>query len=95
MAKPTVAQLSAALAAAEARAEGAEQALASLQSRLRHDYVEIAEYRRVQGVLRSTQQFLAKYKAEARPAERPVSDRRAAMNAARELAMSSGQTVSV
>ena len=95
MAKPTIAFLQASLAAAEADAAGARTELASLQARLRLDYVERTEYSRVQGVLRSTQQFLAKYKAEARPESAGPSARRLAMEAAKAAAIATGTTVSV
>ena len=68
MAKLTVAYLQAQLAAAEADAAGARAELASLQHRIKHDYVERAEYSRVQGVLTSCQTWLAKYKGQAQRA---------------------------
>ena len=69
MAKITVAYLQAQLAAAEADAAGARAELASLQHRIKHDYVERAEYSRVQGVLTSCQTWLAKYKGQVKRAE--------------------------
>ena len=95
MARITTAQLQAALAAAEARAQGAEQALADLQSRLRHDYVDIAEYRRVQGVLRTTQQFYAKVKRGPRvDTSRPFSERcRAYLEATGERSVTAPQLI--
>jgi hypothetical protein len=69
MAKLTVAYLQAQLAAAEADAAGARAELASLQHRVKHDYVERAEYSRVQGVLTSCQTWLKKYKGMAQRAE--------------------------
>lgn len=65
MAKITVAMLEARLAAAEADAAGARTELASLQARIKHDYVERAEYSRVQGVLSTCQVWLRKYKGQA------------------------------
>ena len=65
MAKLTVAYLEAQLAAAQADAAGARAELASLQHRVKHDYVERAEYSRVQGVLTSCQTWLKKYKGMA------------------------------
>lgn len=62
---------------------------------VRKNYVPIAEYNRVQALLRGTQQFCAKYKREARGADKPISDRRAAMEAAKRLAMETGTTVTV
>ena len=98
MAKMTNAMLEAALEAALADAAGARTELASLQLRLKNDYVERAEYRRVQGVLTSCQTWLAKYKKQAQSAansDKPVSDRRAAMMEAKRIAMEEGRTVSV
>ena len=100
MAKPTIAQLQAALAASEAGRLGLEQQLQALKVRINHDFVSREEYNRVQGVLRSTQLFLKKYKDEARgaPAPRedaPVSERRAQMEAAKRAATESGQSVAV
>ena len=91
----SVAFLTAALAAAEADAAGARAELASLQHRIKHDYVERAEYSRVQGVLTSCQAWLKKYKAEARPESAGPSARRLAMEAAKATAMAEGRTVSV
>lgn len=97
MAKMTNAMLEAALEAALADAAGARTELASLQLRVKNDYVERAEYRRVQGVLTSCQTWLAKYKKQAQSAagDKPVSDRRAAMMEAKRIAMEEGRTVSV
>lgn len=94
--KITHAQKDAQIAALEAALEGKDEALRALQSRIRHDYIERDEYNRVQGVLRSTQQFLAKYKRQAQGA-RPASDFAAKANARREaakaLASELGRTV--
>lgn len=98
MAKPTIAQLQAALAASEAGRLGLEQQLQALKVRINHDFVSREEYNRVQGVLRSTQLFLKKYKdrcGEAASSERPVSERRAAMEAAKAEAMATGKSVAV
>lgn len=65
MAKITIAYLQAQLAAAEADAAGARTELESLKNRIKHDYVERAEYSRVQGVLTSCQTWLKKYKGMA------------------------------
>jgi hypothetical protein len=67
MAKKSIAQLEAALEAEKSKSLGLATELLALQLRLKHDYVERAEYNRVQGVLRTTQQFMTKYKREARP----------------------------
>ena len=93
MAKPTLASQAAQIAALEAGNAGLQYQLDELCSRIRHDYVEVAEYRRVQALLRTTQQFAAKYKQQANSAS--PSDRRAAMDAARAAAMASGKTVAV
>ena len=93
MAKPTLASQAAQIAALEAGNAGLQYQLDELRSRIRHDYVEVAEYNRVQGVLRATQQFYAKAKRQANSAS--PSDRRAAMDAARAAAMASGKTVAV
>ena len=97
MGKMTNAMLEAALEAALADAAGARAELASLQHRIKLDYVERIEYRRVQGVLTSCQAWLAKYKKQAQSAasDKPVSDRRAAMLEAKRIAMEEGRTVSV
>lgn len=95
MAKPTLASQAAQIAALEAALAGKQHELDELRSRIRHDYVEVEEYRRVQAVLRTTQQFAAKHKRQAQSAERPPSDRRAAMEAARAAAMAGGCTVAV
>ena len=68
MAKMTIAMMEAKLAAAEADAAGARTELASLQHRIKHDYVERAEYSRVQGVLTACQTWLKKYKGQAKAA---------------------------
>lgn len=67
MAKKTVAMCEAQIEALTSQVAGLEEQLRQLQSRIKHDYIERAEYNRVQAVLRSTQQFCAKYKREARP----------------------------
>lgn len=93
MARKTVAFLEAHIAALEAGNAGLQYQLDELRSRIKHDYVEREEYNRVQGVLRTTQQFYAKAKRQANSAS--PSDRRAAMDAARAAAMASGKTVAV
>lgn len=94
--KKTVAQWEAQCAALEAQVEGLKVQLEAQRSRMRTDYIERSEYNRVQAVLRSTQQFMRKYKDEARPSgDKPVSDRRAAMDAAKAQAMATGATVAV
>ena len=79
MARKTIASLEAQVAALEAGLAGKQAELDELRSRIKHDYVERAEYNRVQAVLRSTQQFCAKYKRQASPAasgtKRPFSER--------------------
>lgn len=95
MAKPTLASQAAQIAALEAALAGVQHELQSLRSRIRHDYVEVEEYRRAQAVLRTTQQFAAKYKRQAQGTERTPSDRRAAMDAARAAAIAGGCTVAV
>ena len=79
MAKLTLALASAQLAAKDAELAALREELSHLQSRIKHDYIEVVEYNRVQGVLRSTQQFLAKYKKAANPGasatKRPFSER--------------------
>ena len=95
MAKPTLASQAAQIAALEAGNAGLQAQLGELRSRIRHDYVEIEEYRRVQALLRTTQQFAAKYKRQAQGGERAPSERRQAMEAARAAAMASGKTVAV
>lgn len=72
MAKMTLAMMEAKLAAAEADALGARTELASLQHRIKHDYVERAEYSRVQGVLTACQTWLRKYKGQAQCAQHPA-----------------------
>ncbi len=69
MAKMTLAMMEAKLAAAEADAAGARTELASLQHRIRLDYIPMAEYRRVQGVLSACQTWLRKYKGQAQRAQ--------------------------
>ena len=95
MAKPTLASQAAQIAALEAGNAGLQAQLDELRSRIKHDYVEREEYNRVQGVLRTTQQFAAKYKRQAQGGERAPSERRQAMEAARAAAMASGKTVAV
>lgn len=95
MAKPTLASQAAQIAALEAGNAGLQYQLDELRSRIKHDYIDIAEYRRVQAVLRTTQQFAAKYKQQAQGGERAPSERRQAMEAARAAAMASGKTVAV
>ena len=95
MARKTIASLEAQVAALEAGNAGLQYQLDELRSRIRHDYVEVAEYRRVQALLRTTQQFAAKYKQQAQGGERAPSERRQAMEAARAAAMASGKTVAV
>jgi len=79
MAKLTLTLAAAQLAAKDAELSALRDELSHLQSRIKHDYVERAEYNRVQAVLRSTQQFCAKYKRQASPAasgtKRPFSER--------------------
>ena len=86
MAKLTLALAAAQLAAKDAELAALRDEMSHLQSRIKHDYIEVTEYRRVQAVLRSTQQFMAKYKREARPAatgtKRPFSERAKAYLAA-------------
>lgn len=94
MAKITVAQLNAKIAALESALEGKDQELAHLASRVRHDYVEVGEYRRVQALLRTTQQFYAKAKRQAQ-GTRPPSERRALMDHAKALAMDLGRSVTL
>lgn len=94
--KITHAQKDAQIAALEAALEERTREVAALRRTLRHDYIERSEYNRVQGVLRTTQQFLAKYKRQAQGA-RPASDFAAKANARREaaraLASELGRTV--
>ena len=68
MAKLTLALASAQLAAKDAELAALREELSHLQSRIKHDYIEVVEYRRVQAVLRSTQQFLAKRNAQVKAA---------------------------
>lgn len=89
--KKSVAVLEAEVEALRAGLAGAQAELAALQLRVKHDYVERAEYNRVQALLRSTQQFCKKYKDEARPSA--TSERRAAMDKARAEAMATGRVV--
>lgn len=95
MARKTIASLEAQVAALEAGNAGLQAQLDELRSRIKHDYVEIAEYHRVQKVLRTTQQFYAQVKRNGGGAARAASERRQAMDAARAAAMSSGKTVAV
>ena len=106
MARKSLASLEAQIAALEAALANEKQQraqmahaydctsaeLASLKLEVAHDYVPMAEYHRVQKVLRTTQSFYAQAK---RNAPRAASERRQAMNAAREAAMASGTTVAV
>lgn len=94
MARKTIASLEAQVAALEAGLAGKQAELDELRSRIKHDYVEIAEYNRVQKVLRTTQQFYAQAKRNGNVA-RAASERRQAMDAAREAAIASGKTVAV
>jgi hypothetical protein len=94
--------LAAQLAAMEARALGAEQALAALTLRLKQDYVERAEYNRVQALLRVMQTKLVAARGAVHemlgagaPSDRPVSERRLAMQRAKLEAMSTGKSVAV
>lgn len=64
-----------------------------LEARLK-DSVERTEYNRVQAVLRTTQNFCAKYKAQ-RVEPTTQTDRRAAMEAARLEAIATGRSVVV
>ena len=86
MAKLTLTLAAAQLAAKDAEIAALQSELSHLQSRIKHDYIERAEYNRVQAVLRSTQQFMAKYKRQASPAasstKRPFSERAKAYMAA-------------
>ena len=68
MAKLTLTLAAAQLAAKDAELSALRDELSHLQSRIKHDYVEVAEYRRVQAVLRTTQQFLAKRNAQVKAA---------------------------
>ena len=95
MARKTIASLEAQVAALEAGNAGLQAELDELRSRIKHDYVEIAEYNRVQKVLRTTQQFYAQAKRNGGGAALAASERRRAMDAAREAAMASGKTVAV
>ena len=86
MARTTVALLSAQVAVLTGERDALAAEVARLNDFIRHETVDVAEYRRVQAVLRSTQQFMAKYKREARPqataAKRPFSERAKAYMAA-------------
>ena len=82
--RKSVANLEAQLEAARARSQGLAEQLESCKR----------ELARKEAVLRSTQQFLAKYKKASRPAAAP-SDRRAAMEAAKAEAMRTGRCVAV
>ena len=68
MARTTVAQLSAQVAVLSQERDALAAEVKRLNDHIRHNTVDVAEYRRVQGVLRTTQQFAAKYKRESRPA---------------------------
>lgn len=97
MARTTLAQANARIAALEAALEAKDAELAHFASRIKHDYVERAEYNRVQGVLRSTQGFLTKYKNEARPrvnTSKPFGERcRAYLEATGEKSVTSTRLV--
>jgi hypothetical protein len=71
MAKKTVAQLEAQNEALMAKIAGLTGDLEHLELRIKHDYVEVAEYRRVQRVLATTQRWLAKYKHQAQGTTKP------------------------
>ena len=68
MARTTVALLSAQVAVLSQDNEALLAEVNRLNDHIRHNTVDVAEYRRVQGVLSRTQQFALKYKREARPA---------------------------
>lgn len=74
------------LAAKDAEIAALRDELSHLQSRVKHDYIELAEYQRVQAVLRVTQQNYAKHKKAANPGasatKRPFSERAKAYLAA-------------
>ena len=81
MARTTLALLSANVAVLEGENAELRAEVKRLNDHIRHDTVDVAEYRRVQGVLRTTQSFAAKYKKEARgtgnveSTKRPYSER--------------------
>lgn len=91
--RKSIAHLEAELEAAKAYALGLQSDLAALRHRLQHDYVERAEYSRVQRLLSTTQQFCKKYKQRATAAPAAPSARRAAMEEAKRRAMETGQSV--
>lgn len=95
--KITHAQKDAQIAALEAALESNERELTRLRRQIRNDFVERSEYNRVQALLRTTQQFLAKYKRQAQGAPAARSDFAAKANARRaaavELAAQLGRTV--
>ena len=68
MARPTIALLSAQVAVLSQDNEALLAEVKRLNDHIRHNTVDKAEYNRVQAVLRTTQQFAAKYKRESRPA---------------------------
>lgn len=67
MARTTLALLSANVAVLEGENASLRDEVKRLNDHIRHNTVDIEEYRRVQGVLSRTQQFAKKYKDEARP----------------------------
>ena len=67
MARTTVALLSARVAVLSQERDALAAEVKRLNDHIRHNTVDVAEYRRVQGVLSRTQQFALKYKREARP----------------------------
>ena len=67
MARTTLALLSAQVAVVTQARDALAAEVKRLNDHIRHNTVDVAEYRRVQGVLRTTQQFAKKYKNEARP----------------------------
>lgn len=84
MARLTLAAATAQLASQAALLDAKDAEIAALKAKLAEqldtqDFVSRAEYNRVQGVLRTTQLFLRKYKAEAKPAteitKRPFRER--------------------
>lgn len=62
MAKPTLASQAAQIAALEAALAGKQHELDELRSRIRHDYVEAEEYRRVKADLWVTLRAADTYK---------------------------------
>ena len=97
MARTTLAQANARIAALEAALEAKDAELSHFASRIKHDYVEMAEYRRVQRVLSTTQQFYAKAKRQAGPrvdTARPFGERcRAYLEATGEKSVTSTRLV--